>query len=136
MAKRYRNIMRIQRLTTLLITILLSGCGLLFGENGQNNEDFAQYVERVFRLQNSLSSQIIALTDEDDKPANFDALLQAEQTMRKQCEALNDYATLDSEGGSPSLALKTQVAQSAKSCESSAKQLQILMLKTKTPTKK
>jgi hypothetical protein len=136
MAKRNKNVMRLQSLIALLITMLLSGCGLFFGGNGQNDEDFAQYVERVFKLQNGLSSQLIALTDEDDKPANFDALLQAEQNMRKQCEALNQYATLDSEGASASLALKAQVAQSAKSCEASAKQLQILMLKNKTPTKK
>lgn len=138
MAKRNKNVMRLQSLIALLITMLLSGCSLFFGGNGQNNEDFAQYVERVFKLQNGLSSQLIALSDEDedDKPANFEALLQAEQNMRKQCEALNQYATLDSDGASASLALKAQVAESAKSCEASAKQLQILMLKNKTPTKK
>ncbi len=137
MAKRNKNIMCLQSLIALLITMLLSGCSLpFFGDNGQNSEEFAQYVERVFKLQNGLSSQLMALADEDDKPANYEALLQAEQNMRKQCEALNEYATLDSEGSSTGLALKTQVAQSAKGCEASAKQLQLLMLKKKTSVKK
>jgi len=120
-------------LTGLLMTVILSGCSLPFfsgyGENGQTREEFTRYVESVFKLQNSMTSQMMALADSDDKPANMDALLQAEQSMQKKCEALNEYATLDSEGSSASLLLQNRVAQSAKACETAAKDLQTLLLK-------
>ena len=118
---------------SMLITLVLSGCSLPFlggyGAEGQSSEEFAHYVESVFKLQNSLTSEIIGLADSDDKPANMDALLQAEQSMQKKCEALNEYATLDSDGSNVSVMLKTRVAQSAKECETAAKDLQALMTK-------
>jgi hypothetical protein len=117
----------------MLMTLVLSGCSLPFfggyGAEGQTREEFARYVENVFKLQNSLTSEIMGMADSDDKPANMDALLQAEQNMQKKCEALNEYATLDSDGSSASLLLQTRVAQSAKACETAAKDLQALMSK-------
>jgi hypothetical protein len=116
-----------------LLTIILSGCSIPFfsgyGGTGQTREEFSRYVENVFKLQNSMSSQMMALADSDEKPKNIDALLQAEQRMQKQCEALNEYATLDSEGSSVSLLLQSRVEQSAKDCETAAKELQVLLLK-------
>ena len=129
MAKWNRNLLSLQRLAGLLITIVLSGCSLPFLENGQSYEEFSRYVESVFKLQNSMTSQVMALADSDDKPSNIDVLLQAEQRMDKKCEALNEYATLDSEGENVSLSLKNRVAQSAKDCEMAAKEVQTLLLK-------
>lgn len=133
MTKWNRNLVSLSSLTGLLMTIILSGCSLPFlggyGENGQTREEFTRYVESVFKLQNSMTSEIMGLADSDDKPANMDALLQAEQAMQKKCEALNEYAALDSEGSSASLVLQNRVAQSAKECEKAAKDLQILLLK-------
>jgi hypothetical protein len=127
------NLLSLQGLMGLLMTVMLSACTLPFfsgyGENGQTREQFARYVEDVFKLQNSMTSQIMALADSDDKPKNLDALLQAEQGMQKKCEALNEYATRDSEGLSTSLLLQNRVAQSAKDCETAAKEVQAMLLK-------
>ena len=131
MAKWLKGLAYVQRLMVLLIAAALSGCTIPFfsgyGENGQTQEEFAHYVENVFKLQNSMTSQIMALSDSDDKPANFDTLLQAEQSMQKKCEALNEYATRDSEGLSTGLLLQNRVAQSAKDCETAAKEVQTLL---------
>lgn len=117
----------------LLMTVILSACSLPFfsgyGADGQTREEFTRYVETVFKLQNSLTSEMMALTENDEKPNNLPTLLQAEQTMQKQCEALNEYAALDSEGSSASLLLQRRVEQSAKDCENAAKALQALLLK-------
>lgn len=133
MAKWLRDLVCVQRLMVLLITVALSGCTVPFfggyGENGQTSEEFARYVESVFKLQNSMTSQIMALADSDDKPANLDVLLQSEQRMQKKCEALNEYAARDSDGLSTGLLLQNRVAQSAKDCEMSAKEVQALLLK-------
>lgn len=131
MAKWLKDLACTQRLMVLLIAAALSGCTVPFfsgyGGNGQTQEQFALYVENVFKLQNSMTSQIMALTDSEDKPANFDALLQSEQRMQKKCEALNEYAARDSEGLSTGLLLKNRVAQSAKDCETAAKEVQALL---------
>lgn len=128
-----RNLVGFQGMIGLLMTVILSGCSLPFfggyGENGQTREEFTRYVESVFKLQNSMTSEIMSLADSDDKPANMDALLRAEQSMQKKCEALNEYAALDSEGSSASLLLQNRVAQSAKECENAAKDLQTLLKK-------
>jgi hypothetical protein len=133
MTKWNRNLVSLQGITGLLIAVILSGCSLPFfgsyGENGQTREEFTRYVESVFKLQNSMTSEMMGLADSDDKPANMDTLLQAEQTMQKKCEALNEYASLDSEGSSTSLLLQNRVAQSAKECEKAAKDLQTLLKK-------
>lgn len=125
--------MSFQGVIGLLMAMLLSGCSLPFfsgyGANGQTREEFTRYVENVFKLQNSMTSQMMALAENDEKPKNIDALLQAEQRMQKQCEALNEYATLDSEGSSASLLLQRRVEQSAKDCETAAKDLQTLLAK-------
>ena len=125
--------MSFQGVIGLLMAMLLSGCSLPFfsgyGANGQTREEFTRYVENVFKLQNSMTSQMMALAENDEKPKNIDALLQAEQRMQKQCEALNEYATLDSEGSSASLLLQRRVEQSAKDCETAAKDLQTLLVK-------
>lgn len=128
-----RNLVGFQGITGLLMAVILSGCSLPFlggyGENGQTREEFTRYVESVFKLQNSMTSEMMALADNDDKPANMDALLRAEQSMQKKCEALNEYAALDSEGENVSLLLKNRVAQSAKECETAAKNLHTLLSK-------
>jgi hypothetical protein len=117
----------------LLITMILPACSLPFfsgyGADGQTREEFTRYVETVFKLQNHLTSEMMAITENDEKPSNLPALSQAEQTMQKKCEALNEYAALDSEGSSASLLLQRRVEQSAKDCETAAKDLQALLLK-------
>ncbi len=131
MTKWNRNSVSRQALIGLLITILLSGCSLPFfsgyGANGQTREEFTRYVETVFKLQNSMTSKMMAFTENDEKPANLDALVQAEQRMQKTCEALNEYAERDSDGLSVGLLLQRRVEQTAVDCEKAAKELQVLL---------
>lgn len=132
-AKWNRNLMSLQGLVGLLMTIILSGCSLPFfsgyGANGQTREEFTRYVESVFKLQNRMTSKMMALAEDDEKPANLDVLLQAEQRMQKMCEALNEYAERDSDGLSVSLLLQRSVEQTAVDCEKAAKELQALLKK-------
>jgi hypothetical protein len=47
----------------MLVTLMLSACATPFwggyGPNGQTKEEFSHYVEGVFRLQNSMTSEIM-----------------------------------------------------------------------------
>jgi PHP family Zn ribbon phosphoesterase len=129
-AKWNRNRVSLQGLMGVLMAIILSGCSLPFfsgyGAKGQTREEFTRYVEEVFKLQNRMSSKMMALAEEDEKPAHYNNLLQTEQKMQKMCEALNEYAQIDSDGGSPSLLLQSRVEQTAVDCDKAAKELKAL----------
>jgi hypothetical protein len=133
MAKWNRNLLSPLCLMGFLMTIILSGCSLPFisgyGANGQTREEFSRYVEEVFKLQNSLTSKMMAMAENDEKPANLDALTQAEQRMQKNCEALNEYAERDSDGLSVGLLLQRRVEQTAVDCDKAAKVLQGMFIK-------
>jgi hypothetical protein len=133
MAKWNRNLVSLHALIALLLAMLLSGCSIPFfsgyGAKGQTREEFSRYVEEVFKLQNSMTSKMMALAENDEKPTNLNALVQAEQRMQKSCEALNEYAERDSDGLSVGLLLQRRVEQTAVDCEKAAKDLQALLLK-------
>jgi len=133
MVKWNRNLVSLHALIALLLAMLLSGCSIPFfsgyGAKGQTREEFSRYVEDVFKLQNSMTSKMMALAENDEKPTNLNALVQAEQRMQKSCEALNEYAERDSDGLSVGLLLQRRVEQTAVDCEKAAKDLQALLLK-------
>jgi len=117
-------------LKLIFITLMLSGCATPFwggyGANGQSREEFTRYVEGVFRLQNSMTSEIMALLETDDT-INHDALLEAEQHMEEACGPLNEYASLDSDGLSIGLFLRRRVEKSAIDCEHAALKVKSLL---------
>ena len=53
-------------LMLMSIMLILSGCSTPFlggyGAKGQSREEFTRYVEGVFRLQNSMTSEIMAFS--------------------------------------------------------------------------
>jgi hypothetical protein len=61
---------------------MLSGCTTplfgAYGANGQSREEFSSYVESVFRLQNAMTSEIMALQGIDEVTDHV-ALYQADQ---------------------------------------------------------
>lgn len=116
------------RLIGLGVSLVLSGCSLVTID-GKTTEEFAVYVEDVFKLQNNMTTRIMEITDSDEKPKNFDTILQKEQAMQKQCESLNEYATREMDGLDVDLALQKRIADSAKSCETAAKAVQQLLPK-------
>lgn len=128
MTKWNHNSIKYYHLISISLILTLSGCTLPFITiDGKNTEEFAHYVEEVFKLQNNMTSEIMTIADSDDKPKNFDTILQAEQNMQQHCEALNEYAVRDIDGLTVDLALKNRVMKSAKDCEIAAKAVQKLL---------
>ena len=107
------------------MTLMLSACAMPFwgsyGENGQTKEEFTRYVEKVFRLQNSLTSEIMALPEADD------TVLQAEQSMQEACRPLNEYASREKDDLNIGLTLLRSVEKSAIVCEQAAQKVQSLL---------
>ena len=117
-------------LILMLIMLCTPGCTTPFfggyGAKGQSREEFARYVEEVFRLQNGMTSEIMALLETDDVK-NYDALLQAEQSMQETCAPLNEYASRDSEGLNIGFFLRQRVEKSANDCEHAALKVKSLL---------
>ena len=130
MSKRNTNWVIFPRLMLMSITLILSACAMPFwggyGQNGQSREEFTHYVESVFRLQNSMTSEIMALLETDDAK-NHDALLEAEQHMQEVCGPLNEYASRDSDGLNIGLFLRRRVEKSAIDCEQAAQKVKSLL---------
>jgi len=113
----------------ILISITLSGCALPFGgygEQGMSRKEFTQYVEKVFRLQNSITSEVMVLTEDDDSKKHK-ALLQAEQQMLEACGPLNEFVSRKSDGLSVGLFLKRRVEKSAIDCERETQEVKSLL---------
>lgn len=110
--------------------LLLSACTMPifggYGANGQSREDFTHYVEGVFRLQNSMTSEIMLLLETDDTESH-EALSQAEQHMQEACGPLNEYASRDIDGLNIGLFLRRRVEKSAIACEQAAQKVKLLL---------
>lgn len=114
-------------INTLMITIL-TGC-LSLGTKGQSKEDFMRYVEEVFRLQNKMTSEMMALSDDDDTTPCNPSLALAEQQMQTVCADLNEYVSRDIDGLSTGLLLRRRVEKSAVRCEKAALAIDVLLKK-------
>jgi hypothetical protein len=117
-------------INTLMITIL-TGCSSLgtYGTKGQSKEDFIRYVEEVFRLQNKMTSEMMALSDDDATTPCNPSLSHAEQQMQTVCADLNEYVSRDIDGLSTGLLLRRRVEKSALSCEKAALAIDVLLKK-------
>ncbi|MDD5460829.1 MAG: hypothetical protein PHG00_04230 [Methylococcales bacterium] len=91
-----------------------------------SREEFTRYVESVFRLQNSITSEIMLLAGGDEGKKN-EALLQAEQHMQEACEPLNEYVSRESDGLSVGLFLRRRVEKSAIDCERKAQEVRSIL---------
>lgn len=115
----------------IFMALTLSGCATAFGggygANRQSKEEFARYVEDVFRLQNSMTSEVMMLTESEDDPQSHVTLIKAEQHMHKICAPLDEYASRDSDGLSVGLLLSHNVEKSAVDCERAARQVESLL---------
>ena len=130
MTKWNTNLVNFPSLMLMAITLMLSGCATPFfggyGAKGQSREEFTRYVEGVFRLQNSMTSEIMAVLETDDAK-NHDALLEAEQHMEEACGPLNEYVSRESDGLSIGLFLRRRVEKSAIDCEQAAQKVKSLL---------
>lgn len=109
-----------------VILLVLPGCGLSYftGEDTESG-NFAAYVESVFKLQNRVTSEMMALTSVGDM--DDPQLLLAEKAMQGACLPLNQYASRESDGLSTGLFLRRRVQMSANACEQSARELEALL---------
>lgn len=110
-------------------TILVSGCALSlggYGAAGQSKEEFAHYVEEVFRLQNRMTSEVMMRVDSNEI-SRPDTLLLAEQRMQKMCDSLNEYVSRDIDGLGTGFFLQRRVGQSATECEHAAREVEALL---------
>ena len=129
MVKRDKDLVNLRSLMMIAVAVILSGCATPFfgyGANGQSREEFARHVEEAFRLQNSMTSQVMMLLD-GGEVKNSDALLRAEQHMEQICGPLNEYASRDIDGLNIGLLLQRRVEQSAIDCEKAAREVEFLL---------
>lgn len=128
MAKWYSKPVNVRGL--ILISITLSGCSLPFfggyGGQGMSRDEFSRYVEGVFRLQNSITSELMLLPESDDTKKH-EAILQAEQLMQEACAPLNEFVSRESDGLSNGLFLRRRVEKSAIDCERKAQEVKSLL---------
>jgi len=109
----------------LAMLFLLSGCTTVlngrYGEYGQTKAEFTQYVEKVFKLQNSMTSEMMAITDANQ------ALVQADQKMQELCAPLNEYAAREADKLTIDISLLRRVEKSAVACDNAAQKVQALL---------
>ena len=125
MIKKKSDFLSSSPLIILLIACLLSGCtnalSVRYGEYGQTKAEFTLYVEKVFKMQNNMTSEIMAITDADA------VLVQADQKMQEVCAPLNEYATREVDKLNIAISLLRRVEKSAVACEKAAKKVQALL---------
>lgn len=93
---------------------------------GLSKEEFAQYVEEVFRFQNRMTSEVMMLTTSDEGD-NFALLLKSEQHMQQICAPLNEYVSRNIDGLSNGLGLQQQVVKTALDCDRAAHEVEVLL---------
>jgi hypothetical protein len=110
---------------------VLSGCAMPFwtgyGSEGRSKEEFAQYVEDVFRLQNNVTSQIMILLENGDIKSQQQPILKAEQHMQELCSPINEYASRERDGLNRGLLLRRRVEKSAEDCDKAAQEVELLL---------
>jgi len=123
-----KNVARFLNAPVIIIWVMasfLSGCTTAltghYGEYGQTKAEFTQYVETVFKMQNSMTSEMMAITDADE------ALVLADQKMQEVCAPLNEYATREVDKLNIAISLLRRVEKSAVACEKAAQKVQALL---------
>lgn len=118
------------QLFIVTLAVLLQACALPFagniGDTGLSKEEFAQYVEEVFRFQNRMTSEVMMLTTSDES-GHTAALLQSEQHMQQVCAPLNEFVSRDIDGLSTSFTLRRQVVKTSLACDRAAHEVEVLL---------
>jgi hypothetical protein len=118
------------RLSLLMLVYLSAGCSVpLVGRisgTGLSKEEFAKYVEEVFRFQNRMTSEVMMLMTAEEGE-NYSVLLKSEQHMQQVCAPLNEYASRNIDGLSNGLSLQRQVVKTAMDCDRAAHEVELLL---------
>lgn len=105
------------------LLLIPTGCSL---NSELTKQEFSQYVENVFRLQNQMTGEIMMLAD-TDMQNQYEQLLSLEHTMHQTCQPLNELAEREIDGLKTGFMLKQQVKRSVYNCEQAALKVQKLL---------
>lgn len=108
-----------------LVLAVVSGCAAVTTAEGERlalgSDEFAAYVERVFREQNRVATALaFALEDAQPASARFEALSAAEDTLLAACADLNALAAARRDGERLGPLKGLRAARGAPECERAA----------------
>lgn len=91
-------------------------------------EQFAAYVEHVFRYHNRVMSDLIDATgDESELDDNGDRLADAEERMNEACEPLNEVVSAAAVSQGASFWTKRKLPEAVPDCEDATHHLEFLL---------
>ena len=116
--------MLVRRALLLGVTLVCNGCATVTTVDGQRlaltSNEFATYVERVFREQNRIADALaFALEGE---AAGRAEVIEAEQSLLVACAGVNELATTRRDGESLGLKRSAANARSVPTCERAAQE--------------
>jgi hypothetical protein len=95
----------------------------------KTNEEFAEYVEQVFRHHNGVVNDLIvvsSLSAGDDAQLDQE-IIDAEETMAAACQPLNQVVSAMIEGREPSFWTKLKLLNAVPACEASTRRVEVLI---------
>lgn len=95
----------------------------------QSREEFAAYVEYVFRYQNRVVNELIVAASllSEEALAGDPELVRAEESMATICRPLTDAVTARIEGRDIGFFHKLQLPESVPACEAASRRLERLL---------
>ena len=110
----------------ILAALLLAACSTVTTRKSSGEEvtmtqeEFAKYVEHIFRYHNQVMAELIESASDQPEQSDrlFKELTRAEKQMVTVCEPLNEVVTESLAGESIGLTLKMKLAEAAPACES------------------
>ncbi len=122
------------RLLWLLVAVL-PGCSTITTHDSageavtMSQEEFAQYVEHVFRYHNQVMSELIESAEDraGQNAAETRRLDAAEKSMVDACEPLNEIVSESLSGEEVGLTLKMDLADTVPACEAASKAVEELI---------
>ena len=116
-----------------LLTILFLGCTSVKTRkpNGEevvmSKDQFAQYVEHVFRYHNQVMTELMESSEEHHEQSQVTALKNAERSMISACEPLNEVVSETLSGENVGLKLKMQLSDAVPACEAASQAVEKLI---------
>lgn len=122
-------------LLMVLSVLFLSGCTSIKTRKASGEEvvmskdQFAQYVEHVFRYHNQVMTELMESSEEEhpQSPASASALKNAERSMISACEPLNEVVSETLSGENVGLTLKMQLGDAVPACEAASQAVEKLI---------
>jgi len=104
---------------------MISQNGCVFIESIAQDDELAAYAESVFRRQNSITSTIMMMSEDDI--VDEKQLTQAEMKMYEACRLLNEYSSREMDGESMGVLFRRKVKFSIKGCDESIQKVEAIL---------